>query len=589
MNFTDPHQAFADFFQDKDLRGLAYGLSKRVVEGHLCLEVESYNKDVLEYRKSLKEIEVQSLRYPTTIEEKSVLENSYIYFPQRGGDLNKPFVYDNGKFYLARYWFYEKNILNRAKELLNREFISKDTILKESDFIRDLFNSSEKIINWQLVATISSLLKSFSIITGGPGTGKTTTIAKLLAIVIKIDPTIKIALAAPTGKAATRMNESLNNSINDKNYGLQAPEEIKKAIGNLKAETIHRLLGWKDKTHYFIHDRKDPLNYDLIIVDEASMIDVSLMSKLLDAIPETGKIILLGDKNQLASVEAGSVFGDICRTQGKTTNNLNRDTIEIYNICNGFGDLLPFETSLNFFSGSIVELIVSRRFKDSEGIGKFSKSVILGESSIVDDPEFSKEETEGESVYITEKYNSLSRYYRKYKDYLREPDIDKALEKFDNFRLLTATNDDQFGLHTYNKNVEEYLGLNRGNHPFYHNQPIMITKNNSKLGIYNGDIGIVREYEGRLYLYFSKDKKVSVVHIVDYVTAFAITIHKSQGSEFKEVLIVLPENGSKILSRELLYTAVTRAKKRATIVAKNGILKEAISTGVERSSGIVDV
>ena len=586
MNFIDPHQAFADFFNDKRIRALAYGLSKKVTEGHLCLNVENYNKEVTSHLDILKESGAEPPRYPKLIDEKDLQNCDDILYTQQESDIVKPFVYENGNYYLSRYWSYEKNILQRIESLIADSFFNLNLIEDEKLFIHTLFSTDEKIIDWQLIAVLSSLLRRFSIITGGPGTGKTTTISKLLAIVLKIDPNLKIALAAPTGKAAVRMNESLNNSINDKLYGLKAPDEIKSKIGNLSAETIHRLLGWKEGTHYFKHNRNNPLSHNIVVVDEASMIDASLMSKLLDAIPDNGKLILLGDKNQLASVEAGSVFGDLCRTQGKRVNNLSQDIINLYTKLQGYGDLSDYMGEVNQLSRSIIELMISRRFSDDEGIGKFSKAVISEDTEILKDSEFYTPTPDKESVEIVDDYNIITQYYSLYKDYLSEPDIDKALKLFDNFRVLTATNDDQYGVNIYNRKIEDYLGLNRGDEPFYHNQPVMITKNNHQLGIYNGDIGIIREDDGKLYLYFSAEKRVSVVHIDDYKTAFAMTIHKSQGSEFREVAIIIPETESKILSKELLYTAITRAKKRAIIAAKPEVLKPIIQKGVERVSGI---
>ena len=377
----DTDRVFADYFKPfgKHIQAAAYYVSKKLKEGHICFSIDAYNhaikEDLIEQNPFLQEGELLD---SNKLIQKCV-SNSI--------DEIQPFIIDGNRFYLQRYFFYETALLERIKSFISEESTDfenrKSVLINQKVFIQELFKSDAKETNWQLVAALTCILYNFSIVTGGPGTGKTTTVAKLLAVLYKLTPDLKVALCAPTGKAAARMNESLQKS-KDSLAGLD--DDIKSKYDTISAGTIHRLLGYIKGSPYFKHNDQNQLNYDVVIVDESSMVDVTLMSKLLDAIPATSKVIFLGDKEQLASVEAGSIFGDLCLSQEETINQFSQKKGALLN------DIIPSLNQIsvsnvlsipnkNLLNEHIVELQHSYRFKDTEGIGKFSKQVISGHVS----------------------------------------------------------------------------------------------------------------------------------------------------------------------------------------------------------------
>ncbi|MFO7862603.1 MAG: exodeoxyribonuclease V subunit alpha, partial [Salinivirgaceae bacterium] len=519
-----------------------------------------------------------------------------------------PFVLHAGNLYLHRYFSYETEIIERIRDSLKEDkqlrLDRMSELEKHQTMIRQLFSKHtvdanlgmEENINWQLIAALTSLLNNFSIITGGPGTGKTTTVAKLLAILFATNPNLRVALAAPTGKAAARMMESLKNAKSQ----LDIDENIQQSFEQMEASTLHRLLGYVKNSPYFRHNADNPLHYDVIIVDESSMIGVALMAKLLTAVKSDARIMLLGDKDQLASVEAGSIFGDICITQADCMNRVSQEMatwmqkfdnpesfIQKPFIANGEND--------NILQEHIIELKRSHRFKSNEGIGQFSKAVIHGNLS--EDLIQAQAPQKGEYVQVCEDYQSPEQHQLMdyFTDYIQETSIAEALNKLNHVRFLCAVRNGKYGVKSYNTLIESYLqkkGLIRPIGEFYEHQPIMITQNDYNLGLFNGDIGIIRkDANGALKAWFEDAEKgvrpVNPAYIKSCETVYAMTIHKSQGSEFRHVGMVLPEDeNSPILTRELIYTGITRAKKSVVIFTSKATLLAGVAKQVERASGI---
>ncbi len=586
------HDIFALYFEGKSNQKLAYTLSKKLEHGHICIDIDNSppeDKDYLSLNK------IESSKYVT----QDAINNI------------KPFVLHNNKVYLHRYYYYETNILERINQLINTGKNNRkrqiNSIIKNKKYILDLFElkheenlEKDLLIPWQLIAVLSSILNNFSIITGGPGTGKTTTITKLLAILFKINPDISVALAAPTGKAAARLNESLITGANNLKH---LSNDIVEKFKELKAQTIHRLLGVKYESTEFVHNKENPLKYDLIIIDESSMIDVAMMSKLLDSIQIKSKLVLLGDKDQLSSIEAGSIFGDLCKSQAKINSFLNIDFEFFNNIITTEELQIPpsFATNNgNILTGTIVELQRSYRFKSTEGIGKFSNLVIHGisDEQQIFEP-FNECVNTTQCVKITEDFNELDFYkmISHYQKYIKEKNIDNALKYINEVKVLCAVKEGEYGVSNYNNKIENYLksrGLLNPKQGFYHNQIIMISTNDYSLGLYNGDIGIVRNdpASDQLKAYFQSEDKIinyPVANINNYKTVFAMTIHKSQGSEFENIIVILPENQENtLISRELIYTAVTRAKNNVLLISKKDILIKAVNNKTQRISGIMD-
>ncbi|MDQ6812892.1 MAG: exodeoxyribonuclease V subunit alpha, partial [Bacteroidota bacterium] len=518
----------------------------------------------------------------------------------------QPFVLHNKRLYLQRYFNYETQILNRIKSFVKNEKNEVEKRLQAAinhvDFIKALFNDNgftessiaAENIDWQIVAAVSAVLNNFTIITGGPGTGKTTTVAKVLAMLYAIQPELKVALCAPTGKAAVRMAESLKLSA------MHLPASIKQKFDSLSPGTIHRLLKYVPDSPYFKHDRENPVNFDVVIADESSMIDVALFAKLLDAIGPQTKLILLGDKDQLASVEAGSLFGDLCKIQA----GLQMLTQERAMIVNQFiadnrrrvtADCL-LKSKGHPLSEHIIELRKSHRFTSDKGIGKFSKAVIIND---IEGLRGYLENNADLQVKIDTKYDQeiFEQFVEGYTAYIKEPDIKTALKKLNELRVLCAVRDGEQGLYSLNAAIENYLRkkkLINKHSEYYENRPVIVTRNYYSLGLFNGDVGLIRADEnGILKVWFEGSdnelKSVLPGYVADSETVFAMTIHKSQGSEYDRVLVVLPDNTNiSILTRELLYTAVTRAKSAVILQASEAVILHTAEGVVERASGIMD-
>lgn len=586
---NDTHQQFASFFKSEAIAPFAYLLSKRLHEGHICI----YKKDADIY---CKELPYQ----PPFVDITSKKLNAIV---GTAGN-NKPFILHKDRLYMHRYFTYETQILSAIAELLKTEQAERTEREKSLQKYKGLIaslqadydlanNTEEEKIDWQLAAAIQGVLNNFTIITGGPGTGKTTTVAKILSLLYSINPNCKVALAAPTGKAAMRMAESL------KQTSLLLSKEIKENFSRLHPNTIHRLLKYIPNSIYFRHNKSNPLPYNVVIVDEASMIDVALFAKLLDAIGPNTRLILLGDKNQLASVEAGTMFGDLC----KSIENSNAFTKETADLINHFikdpeRKIIPAFVNKNKhpLAQHIIELKKSHRFTGVGGIGKFSTAIIHNDVPTIYD--FIHQPKDSSVIIDIEfKDNVFESFIKEYKAYLEEDNISLALQKLNNIRVLCAVREGPHGLYATNKAIEAYLYKHKLLEPkgeFYENRPIIITKNYPDLKLFNGDVGILRNDDnGNLRAWFEdSDKNIRAVmpgYISNAETVFAMTIHKSQGSEYKEVLVLLPQNNiNQLLTRELLYTAVTRAKEKVIVQSTESIIMETAQASVKRASGIIN-
>jgi exodeoxyribonuclease V alpha subunit len=587
------HEQFASLFKNKDLEPFAYLASRKLSEGHICVDLNDLDSETDEfpYKTSSGKNRINPSVLKKIPELVSVSEK-----------VKKPFIVNNDLFYIQRYFAYETMILERIKKFLaseKGEFSKRQALLsKNQKLITALFSKQpalqnippDECVDWQLAAAVSAVLNNFTIITGGPGTGKTTTVAKILAILFSLDPDLRVALTAPTGKAAMRMAESLRNSSKE------TPKDLQKNFESLVPLTIHRLLGYVKDSPYFRHCAEDPLNYDLVIVDESSMIDVALFAKLLDAIGPNTQLIMLGDRNQLASVEAGSLFSDLCQS-APAQNLFTKDKATFINsfITDAKRQITPnYITAKNAepLFEHIVELKRSHRFIGSEGIGKFSRAVIG--NVVAEIKEFAG--NKDKQVRIDSAYSEsvFKEFIEGYESYIKEADITLALKKLNELRVLCAVREGEHGIYVLNRKIQDHLhakGWLKLDSLFYHNRPIIVTTNNYNLGLFNGDVGLIRTEGGKTLAWFLDSeggiKSVLPGYIDKAETVFAMTIHKSQGSEFDKVLVVLPEKKeSQLLTRELLYTAVTRAKSHVIVQGKEEVILNAAAQKVKRASGI---
>ncbi len=597
------HQLFASFFDAGELTPFITILSKAMEDGHICVSTQG---DMLaEWMNDDSEMQLSVLN-PKILDKHPLVTCD----PQ----INKqPFVWINDKLYTYRYWQYEQQILLKILDLKNtalsvrahriKEITSNNSIIRTLQGDYSIIPSNQTLnTDWQFIAAIKGYLNNLSIITGGPGTGKTTTISKLLEIILLLEPDSQIILAAPTGKASARMKESLH-AIYEGN-----DSDVGRKIRSLSAQTIHQLLGSIRNSIYFKHDEKNPLPHDVVIIDEASMIDAGLMAKLLRSIRSSSRIIFLGDKNQLASVESGSIFGDLCLS----VQPINRFSSDIFEQINSLIDnddrrISPTCISKDHsaLSEMTTELMRSFRFSDDGQIGRWAKAILeqniqpLLSKDTITHAEINSFFDQAEAV-LHDPFHSdhlLSQFCHLFISYIEEKDTLKALERMNVARILCATKMGPNGTSSMNRYVEQWLsqqGLIQMDHPFYENRPIMVRKNNKILGLSNGDIVLIRTNDnGNRLAYFMDEngqlKSIQPAYLSDAQTVFAMTIHKSQGSEYTNILTCLPKEGSiKLLTRELLYTAITRAKKRVIIQASSEHLIKCCSQEVRRASGIID-
>jgi exodeoxyribonuclease V alpha subunit len=506
------------------------------------------------------------------------------------GDPGKfaPLILDESdRLYLQRYWKYEdelgRSLQARLRDKSPRDFDSAD--LAQS--IAQLFPGSSDL---QKVAAFVAATSGLCVISGAPGTGKTRTIVLICALLITLagKHELSFALAAPTGKAAARLKETIAQT----GVSLRLPGDLKLPAD---ASTIQRLLGARGDSPHFRHNAKNPLTADVVIVDEASMIDLALLAKLFDAIRPDARIILVGDKDQLASVEAGSAFRDIC-TPGFELR-VSVSLAEAF--ANMTGEKLDGASADQApIHSVVVELRRNYRFTPGGGIGELSNAVNRGDA--VAAIEVLKR---GGSIRWrpTPSLKNFERDLRecvfpRFEKLLRLSDPAVALKQLAEFAVLCALRRGPFGAEKVNALLEGMLretGLIEGAGRYHAGEPIIIVRNDYNVGLFNGDLGIVLPdaVTGELRVFFRGEDEVlnfAPGRLPAHEPAFALTVHKSQGSEFHNALVILPERDAPVLTRELLYTGTTRARETVEVWASAEILRQTIERKIERSSGLRD-
>lgn len=570
-------ELFSAYFPDKISQQIALSLSQKLEEGNICIDLEN---DLLE-KQNLKVSSIKLSPYVTIYPENHI----------------KPFVlFEDRLLYMQRFFSYESIILNKLFELSKTGLSRKNevlTILSENKILIDnILFKSENSNKWQNVATLTALLNQFSFITGGPGTGKTTSIAKFINSYLTLFPESRIVLTAPTGKAAVRMNESIvkfNENTSDVN--------LQSKLQKIKAQTLHRLLGLHKYNVENTFSKDFKLPYDVVIVDESSMIDVSLMAKLFNAIDVETKLIMLGDKNQLSPIGAGSIFGDLCSVA-----KLNKFSSQEIEFINSFleNNILNIEdqfenSEISFLSGKVIELKQSYRFSEYEGIGRLSKLILEGNQENLLEY-YKQEKISDPDILFSENIETdfAEKLFSIYEEYAKEDDIDMAFTKLNRIRILCSITEGKYSVDYFNRLIETRLKERKLINPegyMYDKQAIMITENDYDLNIFNGDIGIVRfdKESGNYFVNFQfpELRRILSTEIKRFVTAYALSIHKSQGSEFENIIVVLNEVEKRnFLTQELIYTAITRAKQKVLIISSYEILEKAIAKKITRISGI---
>ncbi|MBL4687236.1 MAG: exodeoxyribonuclease V subunit alpha, partial [Nannocystaceae bacterium] len=511
--------------------------------------------------------------------------------------------------YLSRYFHYQRALAERLRERVALRPAAVDLARLREGVDRLLPTSGSGFVAHaqQRLAAVVAVLRGLTVISGGPGTGKTTTVLRILALLQEQAlgagrAPLRIRLLAPTGKAAARLVESIESG----RAALPCSDAVRDSIPG-QASTIHRALGFRPGSPtQFRHDADDPLPADVVLVDEASMVDLALMAKLFEALPPNARVILLGDKNQLASVEAGAILGDICNA-GRTHGYSQTFAAEIAERLGA--QYAPTATGPDKTGiwDCIVELTHSFRFEAEGGIGGLARAIGRGDASAVLEalgepvsPDIAySEENSGVALLALGDGDDPIRGLRPgvlqgLAAMLRHREPAKRLEAFSDFRVLAAHRKGRFGIEQLTLGIEatlEEAGLIQRTSPFYDGRPIMVTKNDYQLDLFNGDVGIIsRDANGRIRTVFARpdggQRIVSPHRLPPHETVFAMTVHKSQGSEFDRVAVILPPAVSPILTRELIYTAVTRARSRVVIHGSAAVIAEATSRRIDRASGL---
>ncbi len=544
-----------------------------------------------------------------------------------------PLVIDGNRLYLQRYHQFETQVSDVLTRLSRPTLEVKKEKLKQQLSLVFPPNNLEGI-DWQKIAAATAITKQLAVITGGPGTGKTTTVTKLLLLLL-LNQKLTIRLVAPTGKAAARLSESIKASkirlakqlsFEADNIDLSVIKEIPE-----EASTAHRLLGVIPDSHRFRFNKDNPLRLDLLIVDEASMVDLPMMHKLLTALPEHARLILLGDQDQLASVEAGAVLADICAGLQDPTSKEQpwrmRYSAQQAHLLSELTEtqLTGFIDDKTPFGDSLCMLQHSHRFKGDAGIGLLATAVNQSDlSKVLGVWQQNYDElawlghgiisaNKQENIGLVTLINQSVEYYRPYLQLIQQLKVaytvgmgegDEAaigiIDKFNDYRLLCSSRAGDYGVEGINQQMADILTKRKlidAKQEFYLGRPIIIKSNDYNLGLFNGDIGIILQDSAqpkRLMVHFIKADgsvlKVLPARLPKHETCFAMTVHKSQGSEFERVALVLQPKPSQaqwqLLTKELVYTAITRAKSHFSCLGSRQVFEHAVEHATKRASGL---
>jgi len=625
--------------QEQVLFHLLMCLSTSLRAGHTCLPIT----------------EIANINWGIAFDEQGQVSHQGYIFPNENyldnllsiininADNQQVIVFSHGLLYMRRYYQFETELAKYIEQRLVPQAINEDevkncldTLFTEAQVTQATeATQGQQNIDWQKVAVANAINKNFAVIAGGPGTGKTYTVTKLLAALLILSKSKKrsnneddkqiqdttrdtmsdIALVAPTGKAAQRLSESIINAI--AGFKGLISTDVLNSIPT-QAKTIHRLLGVIPNSPNFRHNQNNLLSCDVILIDEVSMVDLPMMTRIFRALKPHAKVILLGDADQLPSVAVGRVLADIAPRPHAGYSKCNSHylaqvcTVNIEQLNNSFKQTSGHCDHLTF-------LTKSRRFDGEGGIGKIAAHVIKGEYkqswqllNTVNVNTKSKSKKSDNSNQLTLVNDTLSTWLtplvKQYYQALAQcSTVTQAFELLAKFRILCVTRQGEFGVDTINAWVKEQLASNHKSLQFddnYHGMPIMISENDYRLGLFNGDIGIIWQVNGHLMAHFEtvdpndnnssnnnseehcQYKTLLPSRLPKYDSVYAMTIHKTQGSEFDHVVMLLPkQSNNNLLSRELLYTGITRAKNQLTIASNEQSWQQGVKSEVKRYSG----
>ncbi len=522
--------------------------------------------------------------------EQQLRESAYV---SADGASGRPLVFASGGIALRRYHEYEVELAGALRALSGPVAPAPDDEWLRAR-IAALFPAEAKVPDRQALAAALGQIERVVLLTGGPGTGKTTTVARVLVLAVEAaqrrGETLRVALAAPTGKAAARLSEALRESYAQLLAQGRIDATLRDALPSV-ASTLHRLLGGRPDSVRFRRDAANPLAADLVVVDEASMVDLPLMCKLVLALKPSARLILLGDRDQLPSVETGDVLAALCDAAGDGTAWPNR-------LARPLAAALGAEVAVRKDETVLTRVELDRSHRQSAGldVATMSASIRNGDAASVvaglqagayRGVDWRSGRDAALAAFVLE--HALPHY----RAIAEAPDIATALAMLRRYRVLTAVREGDAGSRTLNARVA--LALQRAGareDAFFHGRLVMIRENSYRHGLYNGDVGLVwLDAQGNARVWFDTDSGPRAwlpAALPAHESAFALTVHKSQGSEFDDVLLVLPEKSVRVASRELLYTGITRARRSLTLWANESVLSEAIARRAQRWSGLAD-
>ncbi len=549
--------------------------------GHICANIEALAGKPVEPAEGEP---MEEWTWPDARSWRTALEGSSLV--SSGDESPAPLVLtEDGGLYLYRYWNYQKRLADQLRMRAAKEIAAVDENLFAKS-IKRLFprpRTQEKDDEHRLAAHMA-LRNRLSIVSGGPGTGKTSAVVRILALLIEQadlhgHDRPAIVLMAPTGKAAALLTESIRKAKNASGaMALNCPDDITAAIPE-QASTIHRALGSRfDNSTQFRHHGDNPLPADVVVVDEASMIDLPLMTKLAEAAKPNARLLLLGDKDQLTSVGAGAILGDMYHA---------------------------FSSQGSRYSHCITHFTHSYRFDATNGIGNLARAINRGDAdeaiALLDDPHVEEVTLLPMSLPLGTALlkNAIEPFIPDLSRHFEHTEPEACLAAQTAFRILCAHRRGPAGAETVNRVTESLLGNSghiRSGETWYAGKPIIVNQNDYQIELFNGDVGILgagNGTSGDLQAFFAKPdgtiRRIAPSRLPAHDTVYAMTVHKSQGSEFNRVLVILPDRPSPVLTRELLYTAVTRAKEKVVIFASEKIIRAAIQTRVQRASGLANL
>ncbi|MFC4527627.1 exodeoxyribonuclease V subunit alpha [Dyella halodurans] len=627
--------AFARFLAAQDAHApavlplLGALVSRQQADGHLCLDLASWEPLADEFAWPTS---WRALVATATADPASLTHSILVATPDAGDHAGSPLVLDGHRLYLRRYWQHEQRV---AQAISLRLIQSPSAPPQLAEQLARLFPAEAgDLPDWQRIACALAARGAFTVITGGPGTGKTTTVVRLLGLLqtLQLDHSsrpLRIRLAAPTGKASARLQASISAQIAQ----LDVDSDVRATIPS-QVDTLHRLLGARPDTRRFRHDRSHPLHLDVLVIDEASMIDLEMMSAVLAALPEDARLVLLGDKDQLSSVEAGAVLGDLCRRAESA--HYNPATAEWLRQTTGDDVNAWVRADAAPLDQHVAMLRHSHRFGADSGIGMLAQATNEGDVAKVrqllrrsqtdiawvnpsaEPQRLAELVLDGGARRFSARSDDASpQGYRHYLEWMRQerPRADagaaafdawarSVLQSFGRFQLLCALRQGPMGADGLNRQVADILhraGLIDASREWYEGRPVLVTRNDYSLGLMNGDVGIalrVPDELGVLHLRVAFEvagtagdtatriRFVLPSRLGERETVYAMTVHKSQGSEFEHAALVLPDEPNAVLTRELLYTGITRARRWFSLQAAMSIVEQTVGQPVYRHSGL---